>query len=328
MQGELDERLQAVCDCGRSLKDTPSLVKHIVHDHDDARKAIAFTCCGLSLSSFKPTWLHHLKEKHGCGSNPLPCTTQDCKYTSPDLNLLRKHINYHHTPGGECDCHGRTFRSMRQLTDNLRLEKKRLKRKLETASDKVIVKKNCHTSETQSADFPGIPFDPNQNLSTVRAQEAIRPFLQLIKRWPLASQTVSDASQTDKLDGTTPIHWFDVTAVHSRNKILAQVFHDMLEAPPSTFPSGYMVDSRPEDSIFGIAKVLSYLNNPDPNCPTLMYTTNIRGNYMPFLLPTLLPMVRHFDEIETRSYASNITPEGTLVDLHQGESFEAELDGR
>jgi hypothetical protein len=134
--------------------------------------------------------------------------------------------------------------------------------------------------------------------------------------------------QTDTLDGTTPIHWFDVTAVHSRNEILAQVFHDTFEAPPLTFPSGYMVDSRPEDSISGIAKVLSYLNNPDPNCPTLMYATNIRGTSLPFLLPRLLPIVRHFDEIETRSYASNITPEGTLVDLHKGESFEAELGSR
>jgi hypothetical protein len=326
--GESDERLQAVCGCGKSLEDIPSLVKHIVHSHNP-RKPTDFTCCVLSLSSFKPAWLDHLKEKHSCGPNPLPCTTQECAYKFPKLDPLRKHIKSHHTSEARCDCHGTTFKTMHHLTQHLRLgEKTRLKRELEMASDEIMVKKNCHTSETQSADFPGIPFDPNQNLRSVRAQETIRPFLHLIQKWPLASQTVSNALQTDTLDGTTPIHWFDVTAVHSRNEILAQVFHDTFEAPPLTFPSGYMVDSRPEDSISGIAKVLSYLNNPDPNCPTLMYATNIRGTSLPFLLPRLLPIVRHFDEIETRSYASNITPEGTLVDLHKGESFEAELGSR
>ena len=326
--GGSEERLKAVCGCGELLEDIPSLVKHIVHGHNP-RKPIGFTCCGLSLSSFRPAWLGHLQENHGCGAKPLPCTTQGCPYKFPNLDLLRKHIQAHHTPAVRCDCHNTTFKTTRHLAQHLRLgEKNRLKKEMETTSDQTMVNKTCYTSETQSTDFPGIPFDPNQNLTSAHAQEAIRPFLHLIQKWPLASQTVSDTSQTDTLDGTTPIHWNDVTTVHNRNKILAQVFHDMYEAPPLTFPSGYMVDSRPKDNISGIANVLSYLNNPDPNCPSLMFATNILGTSWPFLLPRLLPMVRHFDEIETRSYSSNITPEGTLVDLHTGESFEAELDSR
>jgi hypothetical protein len=219
------------------------------------------------------------------------------------------------------------FRGYVQLQEHLRREKKRKERELEAGTQKSESKKPCHaaspcthpTPEPSKAQYIQDHID-RLNLQSPGAKEAIQPFIRSMD-WPTVKQVTNDLPQMDALDGTTPIHWCTGNEVYDKSEIMAQVLHDMGCNPISTFPSGHMVDTAlpPKKGISGIARVMSYMIHPNPDCPSLMYAVNISGtSTAPFYVPGLLHRARHFDEAEVGRYNSNITPQGTLVDLHHG----------
>ncbi|KAF2818050.1 hypothetical protein CC86DRAFT_414259 [Ophiobolus disseminans] len=157
-------------------------------------------------------------------------------------------------------------------------------------------------------------------MTSLVGREAAEPFLYLIEKWPAVLDVPHDTTQTTGLDGTSPIHWRTGNHIQNRSQVLARAIHDMGGKSHATFSSGHIVPlaAPDEQNTSADAKILSLMINPDPESLDLMYAANIPGTGKPpFHFPGVLRNLRHFEEAEITKYSSNITPQGTVVDLHQ-----------
>jgi hypothetical protein len=246
-----------------------------------------------------------LKKSHHCGEKPLPCIKEVCKETFKRLDDLRKHIKRRHVEGKE-------------LEESCGANKKR---KLSDSPYSEVKLGRSDALQEFNNQTGGI------HLQSLAGKEAIEPFINLVNSLPQVTQVKSGVAQIDGLDGTAPIHWITEDHIPDKRTASAQVLTDIESGQYTTFASGRLVNPlRTDNRISDIAKVMSHMIDPDPDSPELVYAANIMGKSTAplFHVPSHLHKLRHFDEDEvTRRYSSNVTPQGTVVDLHQGKMSEA-----
>jgi hypothetical protein len=154
------------------------------------------------------------------------------------------------------------------------------------------------------------------------AKEAVQPFLSLVEVLAPVIK-VNEANKINRLDGTTPIHWATNDLFrYSITKVMSTVIADMDRAKPAIFDSGSLTDTPKRAYVELKAEVMARMIKPDPHSQGLIYVANVSGQSSdsPIRVPQTLLALRHFDENDfTNKYGSNITPQGTVFDLHQGE---------
>lgn len=188
-------------------------------------------------------------------------------------------------------------------------------------------KKRKHDETQFNPAFPSIPSDLRDLISGVSkldsavANNAILPFLWMLRNPHPVTRISDEHSSTEGVDGTTPIHWAigDLITL-SRRASRNRVIEDLFTASSSKFLSGHLVHPIDESNDILNIRLICQIATPDPNSKSLLYAANIRGrlDISPVQMPTLLHKMRHFDIEEVASYSSNLTPKGTVVDLHRG----------
>ncbi|CAE7016073.1 hypothetical protein PTNB73_01359 [Pyrenophora teres f. teres] len=154
----------------------------------------------------------------------------------------------------------------------------------------------------------------------VTAHEAVLPFLSLLRKLPPVRRIVGDFD--GDIDATAPLHW--ATKGHlplSGTKLLELVVSEMNSGRSAKFQSGHLVDpvEGPSNAVLN-TRVLSHMIVPSPDSAELTYAANIDGQSKDFhvRVPDALFLHRHFDvEDVAGKYSSNMTPQGTVVDLHR-----------
>jgi hypothetical protein len=158
------------------------------------------------------------------------------------------------------------------------------------------------------------------------AKEVVQPFLSLVEVLAPVIRVVNEANKINPLDGTTPIHWATNGLFRcSITKVMSTVIADMDRTKPDIFDSGSLTDTPKRPYVELKADVMAHMIKPDPDAQCLLYVANISGQSsdFPIGVPETLLALRHFDENDfANKYSSNITPRGTVFDLHRGERYQ------
>jgi hypothetical protein len=158
------------------------------------------------------------------------------------------------------------------------------------------------------------------------AKEVVQPFLSLVEVLAPVIKVVNEANKLNPLDGTSPIHWATNHLFRcSITEVISTVIADMDRARSDIFDSGSLTDTPKRAYVDLKADIVAHMIKPDPDSQCLLYVANISGQSSdsPIRVPETLLALRHFDENDfTNRYGSNITPRGTVFDLHQGERYQ------
>jgi hypothetical protein len=338
--------------CGEKFLGVSIFTKHMIDDHK-SKSFISFKCCGGKYSTSRSQWLQHLTTEHKLGERPLPCSESKCPESFKNMDRLRKHLNNQHSSGlYYCESHSKALKNRQQwLTHQRRYETLcTLKRNTEIPASFPAgmqgpsevgnrVQSSKSSARFSLIDLPGRhPQKHNEAFDeemcklleasklTGPAKEVVQPFLSLVEILPPVTKVVNEANKTNSLDGTTPIHWAtnDLFCC-GITKAVKIVLLDMNRARSAIFRSGSLTDTVNRADVDLKADVMAHMLEPNPSSLDLVYAANVTGQSSdsPIRVPKTLLSLRHLDENNfTKKYSSNITPQGVVFDLHQGECYQ------
>jgi hypothetical protein len=347
--GKGSEVLFECIKCEQEFLGVSIFTKHMIDDHE-SKSSISFKCCGGKYSTYRSEWLRHLTTEHKLGERPLPCSQSNCPENFKNMDGLRKHLNNQHPSGPYyCESHSKPLKNRQQWDGHRRRYNTRCTLKRNTAipasshaamqgpgevGDRVQSSKS--SARLSLIDLPGRhpqkhneAFDEEMRklLEASKligpAKEVVQPFLTLVEVLAPVIKVVNEANKINLPDGTTPIHWATNDLFRfSITKVMSTVIADMDRTRSDIFDSGSLTDTPKRAYVDLKADVMAQMIKLDPDSQGLVYVANISGqsSNSPIRVPETLLALRHFDENDfNNKYGSNITPQGTVFDLHQGE---------
>jgi hypothetical protein len=296
---------------GQLVQGLRNLFKHIISDHSSTT-AVHFDCCGNPLSTYRLRKLMQHLQEHFTGELLLPCIELACQKEFESLPKLRRHVNNQHPNAAyKVDTQAGSMKKRVHGADHASSKRQRTLRKDRSQGSNLS---NQHPQRRKET-LDDLSICASKYIGA--AKEAVQPFLDL----GYESQPVTIIEQTVETfkDGTIPLHFdtgdllpFDI------RKTNTIVMTDMLRNRPAKFASGDLTQPLQGDDQVLTAQLLSQIVCPDPASNELLYAANIKGvsEKSPIRVPGLLNTLRNFKGID--GYSSNVTPQGTVVDLHRG----------